>query len=54
VVRDAGLGKRRVDKLVRVARLGGADQWMFIHIDVQGRYDPRFCRTCVRLQLPHL
>ncbi|HZV66875.1 MAG TPA: transposase [Telluria sp.] len=42
VVRDAGLGKRRVDKLVRVARLGGADQWMFIHIDVQGRYDPDF------------
>jgi len=42
VVRDADLGKRRVDKLVRVAKHGGADEWVFVHIDVQGGFDKSF------------
>ncbi|MFL6672143.1 MAG: DUF4351 domain-containing protein [Massilia sp.] len=42
VVRDAKLGARRVDKLVRLARHGGAEEWVFVHIDVQGTYDKQF------------
>jgi predicted transposase YdaD len=35
-------GTRRVDKLVRVVRRGGIDEWVFVHIDVQGRFDKKF------------
>ncbi|HEX9174343.1 MAG TPA: transposase [Telluria sp.] len=42
VVRDAELGRRQVDKLVRVVRRGGIDEWVFVHIDVQGRFDKKF------------
>jgi hypothetical protein len=42
VVKDAELGKRRVDKLVRVFVHGGGEQWVFVHIDVQGSYDRQF------------
>jgi hypothetical protein len=42
VVKDAELGKRRVDKLVRVFVHGGGEQWVFVHIDVQGHYDRQF------------
>ncbi len=36
VVQDAELGKRLVDKLVRVTRLSGAEGWIYIHVEVQG------------------
>lgn len=42
VVRDAELGKRLVDKLVRVTTPGGAEQWVYIHVEVQGRHDSDF------------
>jgi hypothetical protein len=42
VTRDAELGLRRVDKLVRIALRGGAEQWVFVHIDVQGSRDNDF------------
>lgn len=42
VTHDAQLGCRRVDKLVRVARRGGREEWVFIHIDVQAQYDRSF------------
>jgi hypothetical protein len=42
VVRDAELGCRRVDKLVRVATVGGADGCVFVHVDVQGTCDQAF------------
>jgi hypothetical protein len=42
VSRDAETGARRVDKLVRVTRRGGRDQWVLIHIDVQGNRDRSF------------
>jgi predicted transposase YdaD len=42
VVHDAELGRRRVDKLVRVVKRGGMDEWVFVHIDVQGRFDKKF------------
>jgi hypothetical protein len=42
VVKDAELGKRRVDKLVRVFVHDRGEQWVFVHIDVQGHYDRQF------------
>jgi hypothetical protein len=42
VVRDAELGKRFVDKLVKVYQLGGKETWILIHIEVQSQYEARF------------
>lgn len=36
VVHDAELGRRFVDKLVRVTRQGGQAEWLYVHIEVQG------------------
>src|SRR5207248_1512165 len=37
VVREAEQGRRVVDKLVRVWRLQGDEEWVLIHIEVQGQ-----------------
>ncbi len=42
IVRDAELGKRLADKLMRVYRLDGSEQYVFTHIEVQGDPDPDF------------
>lgn len=42
VTRDAELGCRRVDKLVRVSRRDGGHECVFVHIDVQGSFDREF------------
>lgn len=42
IVRDGEIGCRRVDKLVRVARHGDREDWVFVHIDVQGKLDREF------------
>jgi hypothetical protein len=42
VVQDAELGKRFVDKLVRVTRLSGSEDWIYIHLEVQGAPQPGF------------
>ena len=42
VIRDAESGKRYVDKLARVALLGGGEDWMHIHLEVQGRNEAAF------------
>lgn len=42
VVHDAELGKRYVDKLVRVALLNGDEKWIYIHIEVQGTKQSEF------------
>jgi hypothetical protein len=42
VTRDAEIGCRRVDKLIRVTRVDGTDQCVFVHVDVQGHYDKDF------------
>jgi hypothetical protein len=44
VVRDATLGKRFVDKLVQVTLLDGAEQWVYIHVEVQGAKQARFAK----------
>src|SRR5215210_1551587 len=36
VVRDADMGRRLVDKLVRVWRRGGEEAWVLVHVEVQG------------------
>ena len=43
VARDAELGRRVADKLVKVTRAGAPqDLWVFIHIEVQGFYETTF------------
>jgi len=42
VVQDAELGKRFVDKLVRVTLLNGDENWIYIHIEVQGTKQTEF------------
>lgn len=44
VVRDATLGKRFVDKLVQVTLLDGAEQWVYVHIEVQGARQAGFAK----------
>jgi hypothetical protein len=42
VVRDAELGKRLVDKLVKIYRRDGAEAWVLIHIEVQSQEESDF------------
>ncbi|MCC2671939.1 MAG: hypothetical protein K0Q72_4410 [Armatimonadetes bacterium] len=42
VVRDAEIGRRLADRLVRVWRPGGEEVWVLVHVEVQGRPDPDF------------
>jgi len=42
VVQDAALGRRHVDKLVRVTLRGGEEAWILIHIEVQGTRETGF------------
>ena len=44
VVQDAELGKRYVDKLVRVTLLNGDEKWIYIHIEVQGKRQKQFAK----------
>ena len=42
MVRDAELGRRYADKLAEVYTLDGAETWVLVHIEIQGRADPGF------------
>ncbi len=42
IVRDAQLGPRYVDKLVKVWLKNGDEQWVLIHLEVQGNPEPNF------------
>ncbi len=42
VVQDGELGKRFVDKLVQVNRLSGQEDWIYIHLEVQGSAQAEF------------
>jgi hypothetical protein len=44
IVRDAELGKRVADALVRVTLLDGTEQWVYIHLEIQGQIDPDFAK----------
>jgi hypothetical protein len=40
--RDAELGKRMLDKLVRVHTFAAGEQWLLVHLEVQGWHDGDF------------
>ncbi len=42
VVRDAELGRRLADKLVKVWRTGGEEAWVLIHVEVQSQEETNF------------
>ena len=42
VVRDAELGRRLVDKLVKIWRTGGSEAWVLIHVEVQSQFESDF------------
>jgi hypothetical protein len=42
VVRDAELGKRLADKLVKVWKLNGEETWVLVHIEIQSQKESRF------------
>ena len=44
IVRDAALGRRLADKLVKVWRRDGAEQVVLIHTEIQGERDPEFAK----------
>jgi hypothetical protein len=44
VVRDAQLGKRFVDKLVKLYLHGGEEVWILVHIEVQSQYEAQFAQ----------
>jgi hypothetical protein len=44
VVRDAELGRRYADKLVKVWLRDGTERWVLIHVEVQGRREEGFAR----------
>lgn len=42
IVQDSELGKRLVDKLVKVYLSDGSETWLLIHIEIQGNADQNF------------
>ena len=54
VVREAEVGRRYVDKLVKVWTKDGVECWVLIHIEVQTAREAEFPAAHVRLQLPRL
>lgn len=44
VVRDAELGRRFADKLVKLWRQNGQEAWVLVHIEVQGQYEADFAQ----------
>jgi hypothetical protein len=42
VVRDAELGKRLADKLVKVWKLSGEETWVLVHIEIQSQEEGKF------------
>jgi hypothetical protein len=42
VVRDAELGKRLADKLVKVWKLSGEETWVLVHIEIQNQEEGQF------------
>jgi len=44
IVREAGIGRRFVDMLIKVWLKGGQEQWVLVHIEVQASEDVDFAR----------
>ncbi|WP_295588390.1 cytosolic protein [uncultured Lamprocystis sp.] len=43
-MRDAELGRRFADKLIKVRLLDGSEEWLLVHIEVQGQRDLAFAK----------
>ncbi|MEI8396643.1 MAG: hypothetical protein WCF85_18065 [Rhodospirillaceae bacterium] len=46
VVQDAELGRRFVDALARVTRIGSGEAWILAHIEVQGKQETSLPNGC--------
>jgi len=44
VVRDAELGRRLADKLVKIYRKSGEENWILIHVEIQGQEESNFAQ----------
>ncbi len=44
IIRQDDQGRRYVDKLVKVWRIDGREEWVLIHIEIQGRKERQFGR----------
>jgi hypothetical protein len=44
IVREAEQGRRVVDKLVKVCRLNGQEEWILIHVEVQTQQESEFTK----------
>ena len=44
ITQDAELGQRYVDKLVRVTRRNGQEDWLYLHLEVQGSAQAEFAK----------
>jgi len=44
VVRDAELGRRGADALVRVCARDGSEHWIYLHIEIQSQSDSGFAQ----------
>jgi predicted transposase YdaD len=42
IARDAQLGRRYADKLIKVWRPEGSEVWVLVHVEVQGQYEANF------------
>lgn len=48
IVRDADSGRNYTDKLVKVYMFGGAETWVLIHVEIQGKADETFNQRMYR------
>lgn len=44
IIREGEFGKRIVDKLVKVFLLDGSENWILIHVEIQGSVRKEFAR----------
>lgn len=42
--RDADIGERRVDKLIKVWRQSGDEEWVLVHVEIQSQDESEFAR----------
>ena len=52
ILPQAKIGRRTVDKLMKVWRRDGEEEWLLIHVEVQSQEEPDFALRNVYLQLP--
>ena len=51
ILREAELGRRLADKLLKVWRLDGQEAWVLVHIEVQSQPDAEFVAEAQKLNM---